>query len=204
MGKRHNRRVESPGQRPGQTNRVRIIGGVYRGRRLDFPSVPGLRPTPDAVRETLFNWLQPLLPGAQCLDLFAGSGALGLEAASRGAGGVVMLDSSATVIEQIRANVDMLRMTQVRVEQADALAWLEQAPAEPADVVFLDPPYRDNLLLAACLLLEQRGWLKTDARIYVEADVGEVPAELEALWVPIRQKRSGRVSYSLYSKKKTV
>lgn len=204
MGKRHNPKAERAGERPGQTNRVRIIGGEYRGRRLVFPSVPGLRPTPDLVRETLFNWLQPVLPGSVCLDLFAGSGALGLEAASRGATRVTMVDSSPAAVAQIRENVELLRLEQVRVERADAALWLERTIPEPADVVFLDPPYDDNLLEGVCGLLEQQGWLKPGARIYVEADVGDSLATPAALWAPIRQKRSGRVCYTLFSNQKTA
>lgn len=200
MGKRRNPKVDRGGVRPGQTNRVRIIGGEHRGRRLAFPSVNGLRPTPDLVRETLFNWLQPVLPGAVCLDLFAGSGVLGLEAASRGAARVVMVDSSAAAVAQIRENVELLRLERVRVEQADATSWLDRTPPEPADIVFLDPPYDANLLEGACGLLEQRGWLKTRARIYVEADVGDSLATPAALWAQIRQKRSGRVCYTLFSR----
>lgn len=203
MGKRHNPRADRGGETPGQTNRVRIIGGEHRGRRLGFPSVPGLRPTPDLVRETLFNWLQPVLPGAVCLDLFAGSGALGLEAASRGAGRVTMVDSSAVVAAQIRENVKLLRLKQVRVEQADASSWLERTTPEPADIVFLDPPYDDgNLLEASCTLLERGGWLKSDARIYIEVEAGSPLATPGALWNQIRQKRSGKVCYSLYSNRR--
>ena len=200
MGKRRNPRVERGRDRPGQANRVRIIGGEHRGRRLGFPSVPGLRPTPDFVRETLFNWLQPVLPGAVCIDLFAGSGALGLEAASRGAARVIMVDASAAAAAQIRENIELLRLKQVRVDQADAASWLERTTPEPADIVFLDPPYDDdNLLEACCTLLERLGWLKSDARIYIEVDEGKRLTTPDALWNPVRQKCSGRVSYSLYT-----
>ncbi len=204
MGKRRNPRAERGGERAGQANRVRIIGGEHRGRRLGFPSIPGLRPTPDLVRETLFNWLQPVLPGAVCLDLFAGSGALGLEAASRGAARVIMVDASAAATAQIRENVELLGLKQVCVEQADAASWLERTTPEPADIVFLDPPYDDdNLLEASCTLLERGGWLKPDARIYVEVDEGKPLTTPDTLWHPIRKKRSGRVCYSLYTNRQS-
>jgi 16S rRNA (guanine966-N2)-methyltransferase len=115
-----------------------------------------------------------------------------------------MVDSSAAAVAQIRENVELLRLEQVRVEQADACSWLEGTPPDPADIVFLDPPYDDNLLEAVCGLLEQRGWLKPGARIYVEADVGDPLATPAALWVAIRQKRSGRVCYTLFSNQETA
>ncbi len=180
-------------------NQVRIIGGEHRGRKLNFPDIPGLRPTGDRIRETLFNWLQPALPGAACLDLFAGSGALGLEAASRGAGQVVMLDRSSVVVEQLRQNISLLGLNQTRVEQADALSWL-QSPAQSFDIVFLDPPFADNLLHQASQLLEDGGWLKSDALIYVEADAGMDMPQLPSGWRQLKEKRAGQVVYALYTK----
>jgi 16S rRNA (guanine966-N2)-methyltransferase len=161
-------------------NQVRIIAGQWRGRKLGFPDVAGLRPTPDRVRETLFNWLAPVLPGAHCLDLFAGSGALGFEAASRGAARVVMVER------------------QVDVIQGDAKRYLARLSAR-FDVVFLDPPFSGHDLLVETLGLLQCGhYLNDGAHIYVEtaADpgAGEVPAD----WEPWRQKRAGAVCYRLY------
>lgn len=182
------------------SNQVRIIGGTHRGRRLSFPDLPGLRPTGDRVRETLFNWLQPILPGARCLDLFAGSGAIGLEAASRGAGAVVMLDQAPAVIKQLQQHVADLRLEQVQVERADALEWLGRNAVEPFDIVFLDPPFGHDLLGPCCTRLEAGGWLKPDARIYIEMDVLESLPEMPENWVIVREKKAGQVAYYLFSR----
>src|SRR5512134_933490 len=124
----------------GGGNQLRIIGGRWRSRRLRFPPLPGLRPTPDRVRETLFNWLTPVIAGARCLDLFAGSGALGIEALSRGAAAVTFVERHPQAVRGLRANLAQLRAEGARVEQADALLWLRQAP-QPFTVVFLNPPF---------------------------------------------------------------
>lgn len=187
-----------PGKRPGQSNQIRIIGGEHRGRKLRFPDQQGLRPTSDRVRETLFNWLQPWLPGASVLDLFSGSGALGLEAASRGAGRVMMLDQAAVVVQQLRENRGLLSLDQVQIEQADALKWLD-GPAEAYDIVFLDPPFADDLLTACCAKLAEQGWLAEGARIYLERDLHKEPPELPANWELLKEKQAGDVNYSLYS-----
>lgn len=179
-------------------NRVRIIGGKHGGRKLNFPDIQGLRPTGDRIRETLFNWLQPRLPGARCLDLFAGSGALGLEAASRGAGHVLMLDRSPVVVEQLRQNIALLRLEQSAVEQADALSWL-QAPAQTFDILFLDPPFADNLLQLTCLRLEDGGWLRPGALIYIETDAVAGLPQLPPNWRRLKGKKAGQVEYFLYT-----
>lgn len=174
---------------------MRIIGGLHRGRRLAFPDVPGLRPTADRVRETLFNWLQPILPGAACLDLFAGSGALGLEAASRGAGRVEMVDSSAEAVGQIARNIELLGVAEAVVTQADAIKWLAGTPSR-FDVVFLDPPFADELLEEGCRLLDH-GWLNPDARIYLEMDGRNPLPPLPDGWSVVRRKRAGHICYYL-------
>ncbi len=179
-----------------KTNQVRIIGGIHRGRKLPVPDQPGLRPTGDRVRETLFNWLQPLLPGAACLDLFAGSGALGLEAASRGAGSVLMLEQSAAVAQQLRENVALLGLDQVRVEQVDALSRLQEA-GWAFDIVFLDPPFSAGVLERSCHLLNQNSWLKRDARIYIETDARQGLPELPPEWRLLKEKKAGQVAYYL-------
>jgi 16S rRNA (guanine966-N2)-methyltransferase len=182
----------------GQGNQVRIIGGEHRGRKLSFPDIPGLRPTGDRIRETLFNWLQPRLPGASCLDLFAGSGALGFEAASRGAGSVVMLDRSAVVVDQLQRNISLLSLEQTRVEQADAITWL-QTPSQQFDIVFLDPPFADDLVQSACRGLVQGAWLKPDALVYIELDVTSAPPELPPTLSILKEKKAGQVAYYLCS-----
>jgi len=179
-------------------NQVRIIGGEHRGRKLIFPDIPGLRPTGDRIRETLFNWLQPSLTGASCLDLFAGSGALGLEAASRGAGRVVMLDRSPVVVDQLRQNISLLSLDQTQVEQADAITWL-QRPAQQFDIVFIDPPFADELVQSACHGLVAGGWLRPDALLYLELDVASAPPELPPTLTILKEKKAGQVAYYLCS-----
>ena len=179
-----------------KSNQVRIIGGVHRGRLLRFPDLPGLRPTGDRVRETLFNWLQPQLPGAACLDLFAGSGALGFEAASRGAGRVVMLERAAAAVAQLRANVALLGFANVQVIQMEALTWLQGTP-EPFEIVFLDPPFGEGLLAECCNRLQRNGWLQPNARVYIETDAAEDLPQLPAGWQILKQKRAGQVAFSL-------
>lgn len=189
------------GKRPhtGPGNRIRIIGGEHRGRRLAFPDSPGLRPTADRTRETLFNWLQSRLPGARCLDLFAGSGALGFEAASRGAGQVTLLERDGRVAGQLEANRALLGISSMQVCQADALGWLDQ-PASPFDIVFLDPPFADHLLSECCRKLDRGGWLRPDPRIYLEWDLHGPAPEVPEHWVNLKQKKAGQVAYGLYTR----
>lgn len=176
-------------------NQVRIIAGTWRGRRLSFDPVPGLRPTPDRVRETLFNWLSPVVRGARCLDLYAGSGALGLEAASRGAMQVVLIDNDPQVVASLERQQGILGAHQVRVVRADVLQWLAGS-ASPFDIVFLDPPFRRQMLLPCIRELENRGWLSDKARVYIEAEKGLVP-ELPENWELLRSKAAGQVGYHL-------
>ncbi len=179
-------------------NQVRIIGGQHRGRRLVFPDLPGLRPTGDRVRETLFNWLQPILPGARCLDLFAGSGVLGLEAASRGAGEVILLDQAPQVVRQLQRHIADLGLNRVRVVQADALSWLQAPPPNLSfDIVFIDPPFSDGLLEPCCQLLASSGLLAENARVYLEMDVVKSHSFFPPEWQLLREKKSGQVAYYL-------
>jgi 16S rRNA (guanine966-N2)-methyltransferase len=177
-------------------NTLRIIGGEWRGRRIRFPGKGGIRPTPDRVRETLFNWLMAKAPGSRCLDLFAGSGALGLEALSRGA-------AHATFVERERENAAALAETAARlapgrasVIEADALAWLA-GPPTAFDVVFLDPPFAAGVLDESMRLLESRGWLAKDAYVYIEMPAREGPPRLPAAWRMHRTGRAGAVGYHL-------
>ena len=178
-------------------NQLRIIAGEWRGRKIPFGEVEGLRPTPDRVRETLFNWLAPMIEGARCLDLFAGSGALGLEALSRGANQVVMLDQHPRVIKQLRDNLAILKCERAHVQQADALSYLQQTPPQPFDVVFLDPPYRKNLLAPCCELLSRQAWLANGARVYLEIESESALPALPANWELSRSKKAGQVAYHL-------
>lgn len=154
-----------PGRAHGVANRVRIIGGNYRRRLLDFPGSAGLRPTPDRVRETLFNWLGQDLPGWSCVDLFAGSGALGFEAASRGAGRVTMIERDRAALDALEKNRAVLGATQVDIVRADALAWLANN-RETFDLIFVDPPFDGGL--AASVLADLGPHLKSGAQAYIE------------------------------------
>ncbi len=174
---------------------LRIIGGRWRGRRLQVPDLPGLRPTPDRVRETLFNWLQPVIPGARCLDLFAGSGALALEALSRGAAEVVAVEHEIAAIAAMRATSERLSAVGMRIEHADALAFLADSP-QAFDVVFLDPPFASEALPAAQARLAG-GWLASPAWIYLECAPGQEANDLPDGWEVVRHKRAGDVIYRL-------
>ena len=179
-------------------NRVRIVGGTHRGRKIAFPDAAGLRPTGDRVRETLFNWLHPVLPGSRCLDLFAGSGVLGIEAASRGAAEVVLVESAPRVASALRQTVDALGLgDRVRLIEADALRWLGTATPVPFDVVFLDPPFTAGLMAEAAAALEQGGWLADGALVYLERAEAQGPWPLPPNWAVLRDKRAGQVSYAL-------
>ena len=184
----------NPRQRP--LHSLRIIGGQWRSRRLAFPDLPGLRPTPDRIRETLFNWLTPVLPGACCLDLFAGSGALGIEALSRGAAATVFVEHHPLAIRTLRENLAHLDAQGARLEPAEALAWLRQ-PGQPFEIVFLDPPFGEGLLEPVCALLEQGGWLAANAWIYLEAEANQPAPLLPANWTWHREKVAGMVAYRL-------
>ncbi|HKT32892.1 MAG TPA: 16S rRNA (guanine(966)-N(2))-methyltransferase RsmD [Gammaproteobacteria bacterium] len=183
----------NPGR--GYRNQFRIIGGQWRRRRLGFPDLPGIRPSPDRVRETLFNWLRDRLAGAHCLDLFAGSGALGLEALSRGAASVVFVDRELRVVETLRAHLDALHATGCEVLRSDALAFL-RGPARVFDLVFLDPPFDSPLLATSVVTLEQGGWLAERAHVYMEYPYGARPA-LPSSWELVRESRAGRVGFGL-------
>ncbi|MBU6469666.1 MAG: 16S rRNA (guanine(966)-N(2))-methyltransferase RsmD [Gammaproteobacteria bacterium] len=183
----------NPGR--GYRNQFRIIGGQWRRRRLGFPDLPGIRPSPDRVRETLFNWLRDVVPGALCLDLFAGSGALGLEALSRGAASVLFVDREPRVIEALRAHRDALHATGSELLRSDALAFL-QGRAQEFDIVFLDPPFDSPLLASSAVALEQGGWLAERAHVYMEYPHGACPA-LPTGWEFIRESRAGRVGFGL-------
>jgi 16S rRNA (guanine966-N2)-methyltransferase len=181
---------------------LRIIGGSWRGRRLRFPPSSEIRPTPDRVRETLFNWLSSRVPGARCLDLFAGSGALGLEALSRGAAHVTFVERDPIAAREIAARLAEWGAPAAGVERTDARAFLERTPAAPFDIVFLDPPFASGLLEGAAARLEHGGWLADGALIYVESPA-EAPPLVPPLWRALKAKRAGEVGYHLYSRAAT-
>jgi 16S rRNA (guanine966-N2)-methyltransferase len=179
---------------------LRIIGGQWRGRKLRFAAAPGLRPSPDRVRETLFNWLMAAVPGARCLDLFAGSGALGLEALSRAALSCFFVDTNAANCRQISEHLRTLQCAAGQVANSDAAAWLRQAASIPFDIVFLDPPFHGGLLGECCQLLEQRGWLSPSALIYIETASDEPLPALPPNWRQHRDRSAGKVAYRLFER----
>ncbi|MFZ1327197.1 MAG: 16S rRNA (guanine(966)-N(2))-methyltransferase RsmD [Candidatus Contendobacter sp.] len=183
-------------RRSTHAHQLRVIGGQWRGRRWSFPEVPGLRPTPDRVRETLFNWLAPVLPGARCLDLFAGSGALGIEALSRGAASVTFVERQPVAVRALRDTLRLLNAQDAQVKMADALPWLRQ-DATPFEIVLLDPPFGQGLLEPVCAALEVGGWLSPSAWIYLEAEAATEHLSLPSNWTLTREKTAGAVSYRL-------
>jgi 16S rRNA (guanine966-N2)-methyltransferase len=180
--------------------RLRIIGGLWRSRKLHIVETPGLRPTPDRVRETLFNWLSAETGGSRCLDLFSGSGALGLEALSRGAVHCVFIDTAGAAITAIRQHLDSLGCNSADTHQCDGLRWLQDTPTpeQAFDIVFLDPPFQQNLLAPACELLEARAWLAPAAHIYLESGAREETPKLPPGWTLKREKLAGEVRYQLF------
>lgn len=179
---------------------LRIIGGRLRGRKLRFPDAPGLRPTPDRVRETLFNWLQARIPGSRCLDLFAGSGALGLEALSRGAAAVVFVESQRTAVQALRETIERFELqAATTLLPIAAERFLKDPPPAPFDVVFLDPPFSAGLLGACSRLLDAGGFLAPGAHIYLEHSAAEPLPALPAGWRAHRDGKAGEVGYHLYT-----
>jgi 16S rRNA (guanine966-N2)-methyltransferase len=175
---------------------LRIVAGSLRGSRLNVPDMHGLRPTPDRVRETLFNWLAPSIAGARCLDLYAGTGALGIEAMSRGAGECVLVERDRGLCKLLQDNLARLEVANAKVVNDDAGGFLA-TPGAPFDLVFLDPPFDANLWAASALQLEQGGWLRDGAFVYVEA-MPDAGFELPSNWAPHREGRAGAVQFALY------
>ena len=156
-----------------------------------------MRPTSERIRETLFNWLAPTIPGARCLDLFAGTGALGLEALSRGAGAVVFVEKSPLAAKVLRDNVQVLDASTADVRQADALAFLEAPPDKKFDIVFLDPPFAADMLGDLCRLLDEVSVLGSGALVYLEEDRARPETDLPPGWRILKSKTAGNVRYSL-------
>ena len=187
-----NRRAAASGQ-------LRIIGGRWRGRKFRFKAAEGLRPTPDRVRETLFNWLAADTPEARCLDLYAGSGALGLEALSRGAAFCRFVDVSKSGLSAIRQHLRELDCQRADYINADALDSLKPGnPEAPFDIVFLDPPFGQSLLAPTLDALQSGNWLAPGAAIYVESSAHEHDLEDLPGWTAHRDKRAGDVRYRLF------
>ena len=179
------------------SGKIRVIGGQYKGRVIRFHDAPGLRPTPNRVRETVFNWLRPWLPGARCLDLFAGSGALGIEALSQSAASVVLVESNRRAAGNIQAALDAFGATDGHVFVGKAALYLAQ-PAEAFDLVFLDPPFHKGLVPPVCADLSAKGWLKPGALVYIEAEQQIDPSQLPQGWRLLKSKITGEVAYHLF------
>ena len=180
--------------RPG---RLRIVAGKWRSRLLDVEDAPGLRPTSERVRETLFNWLAPIIEGARCLDLFAGTGALGFEALSRGATQVVFVDNSPRAMRAIEASCKVLDAAGAVCRLGDAAEYLRNAGPASFDIIFLDPPFADERLGELCALIEEHGTLAPGGRIYLEQDRAQPETPLPDRWRVIRNKTAGNVRYRL-------
>jgi 16S rRNA (guanine966-N2)-methyltransferase len=173
--------------------KVRIIGGQWRGRKLRVLDKPGLRPTQDRMRETLFNWLAMHLPGSRCLDLFAGSGALGIEAASRGAKQVILVEKEREVVRNLNQHIATLGADNLEVIHADVIRFLK-SPSSAFDIVFLDPPFKHDLVSPCCTLLEQGGWIAPQTYIYLEEEVCLGQPTLPTTWQVIRRQTAGQVA----------
>ncbi len=189
-----------PARKPSaKAGEVRLIAGRWRGRKLHFHGGDGLRPTGARIRETLFNWLMYEIEGANCLDLFAGSGVLGFEALSRGAASVTAVELDRRVAGQLEDSARQLGADGYRVYCQDAARWLESQVVRPFDIVFLDPPFADDALVEAAGLLDKLGWLAPAALVYMEVARGEsLRARLPTHWEPHRESSAGAVSYCLY------
>jgi 16S rRNA (guanine966-N2)-methyltransferase len=189
------------GASPASRSSIRIIAGGWRGRRVHFPDLPGLRPTPDRVRETLFNWLQHSIAGARCVDLFAGSGALGLEALSRGAEAVVFVEQAQAAARMLVKQLERLGgLPKARVMEMGAARFLRSGPEScggPADVVFLDPPYHRDALAEFIPLIDAGGWVKGGGLVYLEAEKSAGAPGLPSHWELLKSKSAGEVGYHL-------
>ncbi|WP_257288021.1 16S rRNA (guanine(966)-N(2))-methyltransferase RsmD [Endozoicomonas sp. SESOKO2] len=187
-------------QRPNKGGgELRIIGGQWRSRKLPVANLPGLRPTSDRVRETLFNWLMPYVPGARVLDCFSGTGALALESLSRGAKEATLLEAAAEAASLLGKNLTTLQAKNARVIRTDSLKWLQQAADKAFDLIFLDPPFRQELLEETCRLLNSNGYIHNDSLIYIEVEKELSPLPVPSNWTVTKTKTAGQLSYYLLS-----
>jgi 16S rRNA (guanine966-N2)-methyltransferase len=178
-------------------NKLRIIAGNWRSRQIIFDNIEGLRPTPARVRETLFNWLQDDIIGSRCLDLYAGSGVLSFEAASRGAKQVVQVEQNLKVCRQLRTNAVNLNATQVNLIQSDVLRFLS-SDSQIFNLAFIDPPFHKNLAIQSCQWLEDKGWLAIGAKINLEVEHKLSLTGIPENWQLLKAKSAGEVDYYLF------
>ena len=181
------------------SNKLKIIGGDWRSRSIHFDDAPGLRPTPARVRETLFNWLRNDILNSRCLDLYAGSGALSFEAASRGAKSIVQVESNPLACRALKENAVTLDAKEIKIVQSEVFRYLA-GNSELFDVVFIDPPFQQSLAVQTCQWLEDKGWLSAHAKIYVEVERTLKLNEMPANWLQLNSKVAGEVSYNLFER----
>ena len=181
----------------GGSGQIRIIAGDWRGRKLPVADLPGLRPTSDRVRETVFNWLAPYLPGARILDCFSGTGALSLEALSRGAKEAVMLEMATPAVKTLKSNLALLKADNGLVIGTNTLQFLSKPSSEPFDVIFLDPPFRQGMLEETCRLLQDNGYLHEQTILYIEVEKELNPLPVPQSWQLLKSKQAGQVSFNL-------
>ena len=184
-----------------RSGRLRIVAGNWRSRLLDIADVPGLRPTSERIRETLFNWLAPRIEGARCLDLFAGTGALGLEALSRGAKSTVFVENSPRAVAALAGNIKLLGATGATVKNMSALQYLRTDPGEKFDLVFLDPPFDADLMDELCRLLEESNALADPCLVYIEQHRTAADVSMPQGWAIVKNKTAGNVRYMLVERK---
>jgi 16S rRNA (guanine966-N2)-methyltransferase len=183
--------------RGSSSGRLRIVAGKWRSRLLPVVDEAGLRPTSERIRETLFNWLAPVIEGSRCLDLFAGSGALGIEALSRGAAAVSFVEQSGAAGRQLRRTLASLGAEGGTVTTGDALDLLQNSTPSTFDIVFIDPPFAADFYPELCRLLAERGWVSQGSLVYIEQDRTEAIPELPSNWLLQKEKTAGNVRYSL-------
>ena len=188
---------KSTDKKKSRQGQLRIVAGNWRSRLLQIADVPGLRPTAERIRETLFNWLGPRIHGARCLDLCAGTGALGIEAMSRGASSVVFVERSPVATKTLKANIASLAASGAEVLNTDAQEYLGGSKVEAFDIVFIDPPFADDLQYELCRLLAEQQWLADSARVYVEMHRDQPELRLPENWQELKNKTAGNVRYVL-------
>ncbi len=197
MGTNQRVRSKQKASSKGKSGQIRLISGLWRGRKLPVKDLEGLRPTTDRVKETLFNWLAMDIRDAKCLDCFSGSGSLGLEALSRYASKVTLLELDKGAANQLKANLQLLGASNGEVVQTNCLNYLKQ-PGQGFDVVFVDPPFRKDLVNPTCELLENNQWLTDDALVYIERESELTELDLPGNWSLLKEKIAGQVVYQLY------